>query len=87
MKKNDPLNSITIPTVRRIFPELVAKELISVQPMSAPTGFAFRLRAKYDESDASLYEQWKNDDPANNTADFEEFVEKHMPVIREIKEL
>ena len=78
-------NTITIPTVRRIFPELVAKELVGVQPMSAPIGFAFGLRAF--DSDSSLYERWKKDDPANNTASFEEFVETHMPIIRGIKEL
>ena len=39
--------SIVIPTVRRIFPELMAHELVGVQPMTGPIGFAFALRAKY----------------------------------------
>jgi len=39
--------SIVIPTVRRIFPQLMAHELVGVQPMTAPIGFAFALRAKY----------------------------------------
>jgi len=39
--------SIVIPTVRRIFPKLMAHELVGVQPMTGPIGFAFALRAKY----------------------------------------
>lgn len=39
--------SIVIPTVRRIFPELVAHDLVGVQPMNGPAGFAFALRALY----------------------------------------
>ena len=42
--------SIVIPTVRRIFPELMAHELVGVQPMTGPIGFAFALRAKYGEN-------------------------------------
>lgn len=41
--------SIVIPTVRRIFPELIAHELFGVQPMSSSLGYAFALRAKYGE--------------------------------------
>jgi len=39
--------TIVIPTVRRIFPELVAHELCGVQPMNGPVGFAFALRFQY----------------------------------------
>lgn len=42
--------SIVIPTVRRIFPELMAHELFGVQPMSASLGYAYAIRTKYDES-------------------------------------
>ena len=41
--------TIVIPTVRRIFPELLAHEVVGVQPMNGPVGFAFALRAKYGE--------------------------------------
>lgn len=40
--------SIIIPTVRRIFPDLLAHECVGVQPMNGPVGFAFAFRAKYD---------------------------------------
>jgi hypothetical protein len=39
--------SIVIPTARRIFPELLAHEVVGVQPMTGPVGFAFAFRARY----------------------------------------
>jgi hypothetical protein len=39
--------NIIIPTLRRIFPELIAHNVVGVQPMNGPVGFAFALRAKY----------------------------------------
>jgi hypothetical protein len=39
--------SIVIPMVRRIFPSLTAHELVGVQPMNGPIGFAFALRAMH----------------------------------------
>lgn len=39
--------TIVIPTVRRIFPYLLAHDCVGVQPMSGPVGFAFAFRAKY----------------------------------------
>lgn len=38
---------VVIPTVRRIFPELLAHDVVGVQPMNGPVGFAFALRATY----------------------------------------
>lgn len=35
---------ITIPMVRRIFPELLAHKLVGVQPMAGPVGLAYALR-------------------------------------------
>jgi len=39
--------SIVIPMVRRIFPSLISHEIVGVQPMNGPIGFAFAFRAKY----------------------------------------
>ena len=39
--------SIVIPTVRRIFPELLAHDCVGVQPMNGPVGFAYALRMQY----------------------------------------
>lgn len=39
--------TIVVPTVRRIYPELLAHNVVGVQPMNGPVGFAFALRALY----------------------------------------
>jgi len=49
---NDSANmipSVIIPMVRRWFPQLLAHELFSVQPMAAPLGYAFAYRMYYGE--------------------------------------
>ncbi len=40
---------IAIPMVRRTFPELIAHDIVGVQPMTAPVGIAFALRYKADQ--------------------------------------
>ena len=35
---------ITIPLIRRVFPNLIANDLVSVQPMTGPIGVAFNLK-------------------------------------------
>ncbi len=39
--------TIVIPTAKRIFPQLLAHEVVGVQPMNGPVGYAFALRTKY----------------------------------------
>lgn len=41
---------ILVPAVRRIFPALFAKELVSVQPLSTPTGYVYAQRFFYKGS-------------------------------------
>jgi len=41
---NGDFYQIAIPMVRRTFPELVAHELVGVQPMTGPVGLAFAIR-------------------------------------------
>jgi len=38
---------ILVPAVRRIFPNLLANEIVGVQPLSGPTGYAYALRFNY----------------------------------------
>ena len=38
---------ILVPAVRRIFPNLLANEIVGVQSMNAPTGYAYALRYAY----------------------------------------
>ena len=47
---NNVLPTLVIPMVRRIFPELMAHETTSVQPMTGPVGFAFAFRALYGKN-------------------------------------
>lgn len=44
---------MTIPLVRRIFPELLANQLVGVQPMTGPVGIAYAMRYR-DESNNEL---------------------------------
>lgn len=44
--------TIVIPTIRRIFPELIAHDIVGVQPMNGPVGFAFALRFQYGANSA-----------------------------------
>ncbi len=41
---------IAVPMVRRTFPELIAHEVVGVQPMNTPVGIAFALRFKAGQS-------------------------------------
>jgi len=43
--------SVAFPIVRRVFGGLIANELVSVQPMSLPSGLIFFLDFKYDDGD------------------------------------
>jgi len=48
-KDDARIPTIVIPTIRRIFPELVSHDLFGVQPMNGPAGFAFAFRALYSD--------------------------------------
>jgi len=43
-------NGIALPLVRRVFSEIAAKDFVSVQPMSMPSGLVFFLDFKYGTS-------------------------------------
>lgn len=42
--------NIIMPMLRRIFPTLIANELVGVQPLNAPLGYALAYRAKYGKT-------------------------------------
>jgi hypothetical protein len=42
-------HKIAIPMVRRTFPELIAHDIVGVQPMTGPVGLAFALRFRADQ--------------------------------------
>lgn len=41
---------ISIPLVRRIYPQLIVEKLVAVQPMKEPAGLSFYLNYKYSSS-------------------------------------
>ena len=43
---NGDFYNIAVPMVRRTFPELIAHDIVGVQPMTGPVGLAFALRFK-----------------------------------------
>ena len=45
---NAMFHKIAVPMVRRTFPELIAHEIVGVQPMTGPVGLAFALRFRGD---------------------------------------
>ncbi len=43
-------DKLAVPLVRRVFGQLLASELVAVQPMSLPSGLLFFLDFKYDRN-------------------------------------
>ena len=43
----DTYMKITVPMIRRIFPELITNEIVGVQPMAGPVGLAFAMRFRF----------------------------------------
>jgi hypothetical protein len=44
---------IAIPLVRRIYPQLIANKIVSVQPLLGPTGLTYYLRHRYSQNSQS----------------------------------
>ena len=65
-------NKIAFPLVRRVFGQLLASELVAVQPMSLPSGLLFFLDFKYDRNKSggtaggSVYGDLTDSDPNRN---------------------
>lgn len=58
---------ISIPLVRRIYPQLIANKIVSVQPLLGPTGLIYYLRFRYSSNKGSVQgqtnlSQFPNDD-------------------------
>lgn len=47
--QNGEFHKIAIPMVRRTFPELIAHDIVGVQPLTGPVGLAFALRFRADQ--------------------------------------
>jgi len=58
-------HKIAVPMVRRTFPELVAHDLVGVQPLTGPVGLAFALRFRAGNTVGSYVNA--GDNPLNDT--------------------
>ena len=54
------LPNVVMPMLRRIFPTLMAHELVGVQPMTSPIGYALALRAQGPNGSNSSYGKEEN---------------------------
>lgn len=45
--RKNKLNKFTFPVVRKVFPSLIAQQIVSVQPMSLPSGLLFYEEFQY----------------------------------------
>ena len=45
---------ISIPLVRRIYPQLIANKIVSVQPLLGPTGLVYYLRFRYSTNKGAI---------------------------------
>jgi len=61
----------TIPLVRRIYPQLWAKKVLSVQPLLGPTGLMYYERFRYS-SNKGLEESPQAEKPFKNQVTIEE---------------
>lgn len=61
---NAEFHKIAIPLVRRTFPELIAHDLVGVQPLTAPVGIAFALRFRAQQDYNGITTQY-NQNPGN----------------------
>lgn len=51
---------ISIPLIRRIYPQLIANKIVSVQPLLGPTGLVYYLRFRYSSNKGSVQGQSNN---------------------------
>ena len=78
------LTSIVVPTCRRIYPELLAHEVVGVQPMSGPVGFAFALKARYGDDIKGAYKEWKKTH-GDEDRGFAHFKKHTWPILKTLK--
>ena len=57
---------ISIPLVRRIYPQLIANKVVSVQPLLGPTGLVYYLRFRYGSNKGSVRGATKSGFPTDD---------------------
>jgi len=61
-----PFFPVLVPAVRRVMPGLLANDIVGVQPMSGPTGYAYAIRFRYGDGAAPGAREGANGYPAPN---------------------
>lgn len=51
---NNLIPKVMFPMIRRVFPKLMANELVSVQPLSAPTGVIYHMIYSYSDTKGNI---------------------------------
>lgn len=75
VKTRAPFEKVLLPIIRRVMPQLIATDILGVQPMQAPTGQVFALRYKYgDPDDMNIHGRWR-----------QEIMKVLHPIIRRVK--
>jgi hypothetical protein len=46
----EPFQTVQLPLVRRIYPQLIANKIVDVQPLLGPTGLVYYLRYRYSQN-------------------------------------
>ena len=69
VKGDADFHKIAIPMVRRTFPNLLAHEVVGVQPLTAPVGLAFALRYRADQDYNGQLSQGANQEIGYNNID------------------
>lgn len=60
--QNSGFQNIKLPLIRRQFPQLLSTQLVSVQPITQPTGIATVMRYLYEDSNSTLIESVSNEE-------------------------
>lgn len=63
---------VSIPMVRRIFPQLIANKIVSVQPLLGPTGLVYYLRFRYSSNKGSTRGQSQSGFPSDDAVSLQQ---------------
>jgi len=56
-KRSGRFSKFTMPIIKRVCPEFITKDFVSVQPMNEPSGKVFYLDFKHGEPNTKHYQQ------------------------------
>jgi hypothetical protein len=57
MKINNP--KVMIPLIRKAIPNMIAKEIVGVQPMTSAAGEVFKMKTTYEDGVLNPWTKWR----------------------------